>query len=197
MLVFLRENLVFLAVPKTGTTAWHDALRPRADVVLANPPELKHAPLFRYQRFLRPMFETACNARPETLAVIREPVAWLGSWYRYRQRPFLKGKANSTEGISFDAFVHAHTKGKPPAFANVGSQARFLRPHASGEPVTHLFRYEDQTGLGEFIADRLGTRPALARLNTSPDADLTLSERTMMRLRERCADEFELYETIK
>jgi hypothetical protein len=35
MLVFSKQNLVFLAVPKTGTTAIEMALRPKADIVFA------------------------------------------------------------------------------------------------------------------------------------------------------------------
>ncbi|MCB1312159.1 MAG: gamma-glutamyl kinase, partial [Sedimentitalea sp.] len=98
MLVFFKERLVFLSVPKTGSSAYHSALAARADMVVAGPPELKHAPLYRYNRFFRPMFEKVCDARMDTLAVMREPVSWLGSWYRYRQRDFLDGKPVSTRG---------------------------------------------------------------------------------------------------
>jgi len=46
MLVFSNEKLVFLSVPKTGTTAYEAALAPHAAIVVSNPPELKHAPVF-------------------------------------------------------------------------------------------------------------------------------------------------------
>ena len=45
MLVFWNKKLVFLSVPKTGTTAIEAALAPFADIVVSNPPELKHAPI--------------------------------------------------------------------------------------------------------------------------------------------------------
>lgn len=45
MLVFWKENLVFLAVPKTGTTAIEGALALHAAMVLCEPPQIKHAPL--------------------------------------------------------------------------------------------------------------------------------------------------------
>lgn len=77
MLVFWKENLVFLAVPKTGTTAIEGALAPHAAMVLREPPQIKHAPLYRYGRFLLPMFEKAGGKNPETIAVIRHPVEWL------------------------------------------------------------------------------------------------------------------------
>jgi len=56
MLVFWAEKLVFLAVPKTGTTAIEGALAPRASMVLRDPPQLKHSPVYRYKRFLQPLF---------------------------------------------------------------------------------------------------------------------------------------------
>lgn len=196
MLVFYKERLVFLSVPKTGTTAYQTALRDRADIVVADPPQLKHAPVYRYNRFFRPMFEKVCNAEMETLAVMREPVSWLGSWYRYRRRPFMQGKPNSTHDMTFDAFVLAYLKGQKPSFANVGSQAKFLEPRPNGTRVTHLFRYEDQDRLQDFLEARLGLRPQLARENASPDMPLALSPDVEARLRRKCAEEFALYEAI-
>ncbi|MHA6261942.1 gamma-glutamyl kinase [Arenibacterium sp. CAU 1754] len=196
MLVFYKERLVFLSVPKTGTTAYQTALAPRADMVVSDPPELKHAPIYRYDRFFRPIFEKVCNVEMETLAVVREPVSWLGSWYRYRQRPFMAGKPNATHGLSFDDFVLAYVKGDRPAFANVGSQARFLEPRPKGAPVTHLFRYEEPDKLHAFLVERLGEMPALALENVSPEIELQLSAEVEQKLRRKCPEEFALYESI-
>ena len=103
-------------------------------------------------------------------AGLREPVSWLGSWYRYRQRDFLDGKPVSTRGISFDAFVQGYLQGKRPDFANVGSQATFLAPRPNGTAITHLFRYEDAERLDRFLEDRLGV--ALAPIQAASLLDL-------------------------
>ena len=121
MLVFFQERLAFLSVPKTGSTAYQTALSEKADLVISNPPPLKHAPIYRYNRWIRPMYERVCGVELETLAVMREPISWLGSWYRYRRRPFMKGKPNSTHDVSFDDFVLGYIKGKRPPYADVGS----------------------------------------------------------------------------
>ncbi|TDK51183.1 gamma-glutamyl kinase [Antarcticimicrobium luteum] len=196
MLVFYKERLVFLSVPKTGTTAYETALRDRADIVISDPPELKHAPVYRYNRFFRPMFDKVCHAEMETLAVMREPVSWLGSWYRYRRRPFMLGKPNATHEVSFDDFVAAYLKGDRPGFANVGSQAKFLEPRPNGLRVTHLFRYEDPGRLTHFLEQRLGTGIETARENVSPEMELELSAGTEARYRRKCAEEFALYDSI-
>ncbi|WP_264213903.1 gamma-glutamyl kinase [Leisingera thetidis] len=196
MMIFFKERLALLSVPKTGTTAFQAALRNRADLVMSDPPELKHAPVYRYNRWIRPMFEKVCGAELEVVAVMREPVSWLGSWYRYRQRPLLDGKPNSTKGVSFDDFLHAYCKGKPPAFANVGSQAKFLEAQPNGCKVNHLFRYEDQDALRRFLEQRLEMDIRLERLNVSPRASLAPSPDAACHLRRKRAAEFELYESI-
>lgn len=196
VLVFWKERLAFLAVPKTGTSAFEVALGPRADMAILNPPELKHAPVYRYNRFFRPMFEKMGANDMETLAVMREPVSWLSSWYRYRQRPFMAGKPNSTEGLSFDDFVDGYCKGNRPGFADVGSQAKFLEPRPNGTRVTHLFRYEDQGRLIGFLEERLSVTLDLPRENVSPAMEVSLSPRMEQKLRRKCAAEFELYDSI-
>ena len=73
---------------------------PMASLSIQDPPELKHATFIRYNRFIRPMYDIVCSTQLDTMAVIREPISWMRSWYRYRQRPFLNGKPASTQGIS-------------------------------------------------------------------------------------------------
>ncbi|MAU53752.1 MAG: gamma-glutamyl kinase [Roseovarius sp.] len=196
MLIFARERLVFLSVPKTGTTAFAQALAPRASLVVAAPPELKHAPVFRYNRFFRQMVERFVGPDVAILAVMREPVDWLGSWYRYRGRADLRGHPNGTQGMSFDEFVQAYCRREPPDFARVGSQAKFLEPQRNGVRVTHLFRYEDQAGLRAFLEDRLGVAIAPPRTNRSPERALALGPATRALLARRCAADFALHDAI-
>jgi hypothetical protein len=196
LLVFSRQNLVLLSVPKTGSTAYEAALAPHAAMVISAPPELKHAPVFRYNRFFRPMIERFIGDAPDVVAVMREPVDWLGSWYRYRRRDTLSGHPNSTADLSFDAFVSAYCHGDPPPFARVGSQAKFLEPQRNGTRVTHLFRYEDRQGLRGFLERRLGVSIDPPSCNRSPSLALDLSARTEARLRRKYAADFALHHGI-
>lgn len=196
MMVFGKAKLVFLSVPKTGTTAWEKALGPVADIVVNNPPELKHAPVFRYNRFFRPMLEKFVAEDLEILAVIREPVSWLGSWYRYRRRPFMEGRPNNTYDVSFEEFIESYCRSDQPGYANVGSQSKFVEPAGNGTRVTRLFRYDDQDGLRRYLEGRLDQPITLTRENVSPEMPLNLSDRSAALLRESCAAEFALYESI-
>ena len=196
MLIFYKANLAFLSVPKTGTTAYEAALRPHADMVISEPPILKHAPVYRYNRFIRPMFLNVCNIELEVMAVMREPISWLGSWWRYRQRPFMRGKPNATFDISFDDFVLGYMKGQKPDFADVGSQYKFLERQPNGTGVTHLFSYENQPRLQTFLNDRLDVTFSLNRENVSPDIPLALSAEVEQRFRRKFDYEFALYDSI-
>ncbi|GGL60891.1 hypothetical protein [Wenxinia marina] len=194
MLVFWKESLVLFAVPKTGTTALEGHLAPRAALVLRDPPIVKHTPVYRYRRFLAPYLALAGDKVFDTVAAVRHPVDWLGSWYRYRHRDDLVGHPNSTRGVTFDRFVAEYARGKPAPYAAVGSQARFLRGQEAAIGVTHLFRYEAHDKLVAFLEERLGTRIALDRLNVSPDMPLDLAPSTEARLREKRPEEFAAYE---
>ncbi|WP_439523659.1 gamma-glutamyl kinase [Marivita sp.] len=196
MLVFWNERLVLLSVPKTGTHAYTLALGARASMVVSDPPELKHAPVYRYNRFFRPMFEKMGAADLELAAVIREPFSWLGSWYRYRQRPALDGRPASTKGLTFDAFLQASCKSDPPAFANVGSQAKFVEARPNGTAVTHFFRYEDQSGLQAFLQSRLGALPEIPNANVSPRLSLSVSPEVEIMVRRHRAGDFALWDSI-
>lgn len=196
MLVFSKHKLVFLSVPKTGTTAWQAALAPHASMIVSDPPELKHAPIFRYNRFFRPALEKFIGPDLHVIAVMREPIDWLGSWYRYRQRPFLNGSPASTAGLSFDDFVRDYMQDQQPRHANVGSQSKFLEPQRNGTAATHLFRYDDQEGLARYLESRLGSRVITERLNPSRTQPLPLSRTTKAALLRKYAADFHLYNGI-
>ena len=197
MLVFWKEKLVFLAVPKTGTTAIEGALAPMATAKIIDPPILKHSAWYRYNRFLRPYFEGVGGQEMETMAVVREPIDWLGSWYRYRGREDLKGHPNSTAEMSFDEFVLGFLKNKRPPASDVGSQAKFLSDEHGNTAVTHVFKYENRPALLEFLEDRLSTKITLKTLNVSPQRDFTLSPGVERRLRKKMHAEFDVWEAAR
>lgn len=194
VLVFWKKKLVLFAVPKTGTTALEAALAPQADAAILNPPGMKHCTVRKYERELARFFEQNGKRRLERVAVVRAPLDWLGSWYRYRGRAQLDGHENSTRGKSFSEFVAAWLEDSPPAFAQVGQQARFL--DAIGQPaqVDHLFRYEDLGRATAFLEDRLGVALDLAARNVSPRQALDLDPGLAARVRAERADEFRVWE---
>ena len=87
MLAFVAPRLVLLSIPKTGTTALEAALAPKAEMVLRSRPEIKHLTMSQYNLRIEPLLRNIPGPPFRVAAVVREPISWLGSWYRYRQRP--------------------------------------------------------------------------------------------------------------
>jgi hypothetical protein len=196
MLVFRDARLVYLATPRTGSTAIEAALAPQAALAALRPPLMKHTSVRRYRRFVGPYLAAAAKAEFEVVAQMREPRDWLASWYRFRGRPEGVEPEKSTAGVSFDDFVNAWCDDDPPAFARVGSQARFLAPE-NGARVDRLYRYEDMAAFLAYLSGRLGQRVQAERLNAAPPAgDLSLRPATEARLRAVAAADFALYATL-
>lgn len=194
MLVFWDARLVFLATPKTGSTALAAALESLAAVSIQRPPVLKHTTVHRFRRFVGPYLEAAAKDDWTVVALMREPRDWLSSWYRFRQREEIE-PAKSTRGMSFDDFVRAWCQDPRPAFADVGSQERFLRPR-QGQGVDRLFRYEEIGSFVHFLEDRLGCEIILPRLNVSPPGQTDLTPETEALLHQVAEADFTLYQTL-
>jgi len=194
MLVFIEKNLVFLSMPKTASTAYIAALAPHASMLIKSPPGLKHMGIGRFNNRIRPLLEKHREIQLETLAVIRHPIDWLGSWYRYRQRDAVKNTPRSTCHISFDEFVLDYISQTPPEHAKVGDQAKFLQPAKATAAITHLFQYEDQSGLLKFLEARLKVKIKPKKRNVSPKKLLTLRPETEEKLRKKSRRQFEIWQ---
>jgi hypothetical protein len=193
MLVFATADLVLFAVPKTGSTAYHLALRSKADIALAGRASIKHLTVRKYERHFAPYLAQAHGLTPERVAVIRDPLEYLRSWYRYRQRPDGPADSKRIRDMGFDEFVLAALEPKPPAFAKIGTQRAFVSGRGGEIAVDHLFAYERPLVFRDFLSARLGFAVKTAQKNVSPPADTAISAAVEARLRQVQAAEFDLH----
>jgi len=136
---------------------------------------VKHANVQRYQRILKPTFRRlGAPADLETFALIRHPIEWLSSWFRYRSRDMLIGKPNSTRDVSFNDFVLEYMKDTPKPFAEIGSQSKFLIGTNGELGIDHLFQYEATKQYLHFLRKRLDVPIETKKRNVSPDFNVTL-----------------------
>lgn len=194
MQVYFKQNLAFFSVPKTGSTAYEMALRRFADVVFTK--RVKHMTVGKFHNKTAPFLDATFKIRPERMAVIREPVEQIRSWYRYRSAQRLGTAQNSTQGISFDQFVLDVISDDPPAYAGIGSQLGFLSIADGTVPIHHLFAYECQPLLREFLTTRFGKEIDIKPKNVSPVVDAPLSGEVEEMLRAARAQEFALYDRV-
>jgi hypothetical protein len=197
MLVFWEQRLVVLATPKAGSTAVATALESLAALSVQRPAALKHTTVRDYHSFFRPYLEKTSGAHFTAVALMREPQEWLGSWYRFYQKPDHMDTPQSTRAISFDDFVQAWCADDPPAYANFGTQSDFLTPGVADEGLDHLFRYAEIGRFVQFLEDRLHFEITLPQVNVSPLANLALTDDTALRMRRRASADIALYQSLQ
>ncbi|MBT0956696.1 gamma-glutamyl kinase [Alphaproteobacteria bacterium KMM 3653] len=196
MMIFWDERLYLMAVPKTGTHALEAALSSRADIVLRHPPKIKHMNQTWSRTFLRQLTGEKEASEFKSIAVMRDPVDWLGSWYRYRKRDDISHQRVSTRGVTFDQFLNDYMAEDRPRHAQLGRQWNMLRDHDDKVGVDLLFPYENFSDLIGFLEDCLDFKIELGRENVSPREDLFAEEATLTALKKHLAKDFALHEAL-
>lgn len=196
MLVFWDQRLVFLATPKAGSTAVESALEPLASFGMQRPEAMKHVSAVDYHRHLAPLLKLRSGEDFTTVALMREPVSWVQSWYRFRLRDDRDDPDHPMVGKSFEAFVADYLSDDPPPHARLGSQSDGLTDGSGRLLVDRLFRYEDMDQFVHFLEERLDCIVTLPRVNVPPSVDVRLSEAARERLRARLQADGDLYAGI-
>ena len=150
----------------------------------------------RYRMKIAPFLKEAYGIKPKPIAVMRNPVEQIRSWFRYRQGVSETNSDRSTEGRSFDDFVLAVIEDEPPIYAAIGSQYNFLTSSRGKLLVAHLFAYEAQPLFRNFLIERFGDDLKFKQKNVSPNADTSLSPEVEAKLRAARSKEFDLYDRL-
>lgn len=194
MQIFFKQNLAMLAVPKTGTTALEAALRGKADIQFKG--RRKHMSAAAFDKHCAPFLLKAYKLTPERIAVMRDPLDHLRSWYKYRTREVLLSSPKSSAGMSFDAYVRDALADPHLPHVNVGTQFKFLTLKKGTPPLHHLFAYEQMPVLLSFLEGRFGRAIALNQANASPAIDTEISPETEARFRKARAEDYALYNRV-
>jgi hypothetical protein len=204
-MIFLHKaRLVILSQPKTGTTALEGVLSPRASVSVSKPPELKHMSYRGFLKFVAPLIEATTGldrSDYEVIAVMREPVDWLGSWYRYRTRDELKNPGNPrsvnfTGNMSFDDFVRDVCQPEQPQHARIKTPSWVALGGKDWIGIDRLFPYEALENFIGYIVERTGKPIETSAANVSPKMNLSLAPDMLARLKEHFAFEFALHAAL-
>ncbi|WP_112320891.1 hypothetical protein [Oceanibium sediminis] len=197
MIISFKAGLAYLAAPKTGSTAIEAELRPASHIIFQGNAHSKHLTLREYQALVVPLLNHVTAPEIETLAVIREPVDWVRSWYSYRQRPAERPE-HSTRGLSFDEFLdgfEADTQAE--VTQHIGDQARFVVNEAGDVGVDHLFRYDEMPALHSFLGRRFNRQFAFRPLNVSPRVKLEISPAQRERIERFFPRDVEIYNAVQ
>lgn len=174
MLISLSHDFVFLCNRKCASVSVEAMLRKHSDISFLGPPEFRHTNYRRYRQYIAPYVKVAVGAANlETVCLVREPLSWLYSFYRFRSRYELRDPGNPnhdkcTSGISFAQFVTAYMQPDPPPYADVGCQFDFVRDERDRIGVDRIFAYDAMERFLEFMSRKTGRPLKIGHKNMSP-----------------------------
>lgn len=195
MLIFFKQNLAFLSVPKTGSTAYEQAIRRRADVIFSK--SVKHMTAGKFHAKVVPFLKSSFDLDPESVAVVRDPIDHARSWYKYRSPERMSQDDPACHGgVSFDEFVLDAISDAPSRPARIGSQANFLALKTGEIGAHHLFSYDRLEQLQAFLTDRFEEPIEPRAKNVSPFVEAEISREVAARFRVARPAEFALYDRV-
>jgi len=194
MMAVPESGFVFLSTTKTGSTAIENSFARYAQIVARRPVSLKHITVRGFNHGFAPILNNHGYPRDsyELVCVVREPVDWAASWWRYRSRPEAAGKDSYTGDLSFDEFAEQIIAGE----VRLGSMRNFVQRKDGQVGIDRMWRYENIDRMAEWMAQRIGIpTPPLRPANVSPDRETKVPPATRARLEEFYADHLAFYES--
>jgi len=167
MLIGLKKKFIFVANTKTASTSIEEALSPFTEITHGGNPWRKHISLYEGLNAYPQVFEQTGQEprRFFKFGVMRDPLEWIGSWFRYR-------KSNRVESpLPADMTFEEFWKQGDWNFIRAGG-APFLQRDMfcgpEGKVLTDMIIPYDQLGpLFGRICAALGIEAALPRENIS------------------------------
>jgi hypothetical protein len=197
------HGFVMLSMPKCASTSLVQSLQGRAELVLRVNPRLKHMNCRSFHNLIVPVLENGGYRREdyELVSLFREPLAWIESWWRYRQRPALarEDAAKFTGEMSFEEFVGRYVDQDPRPGTLRGRPARFVAMSEDLDiGVDRLFALEQPRVWQTWIGSKVGGGFDVSTDNrSSVRAEPELSATLRARLEDYFAPEYAIYEELR
>jgi len=191
MRISTKYGFAFLCMTKTASTSVENALTPHSELLTQGKyaTALKHINYRKYSKYIEPLVKNTTGIKPETVCVMREPIDWLHSWYRYRKRDEISTSERSTKDLSFNEFCELYLERK----AKVGRQINFVKDHNGKIGVDKIFRYEKLELLKEYFEEKIGKPVDFPVMNVSPKESMDIDADLKSKLMEFLEEDYSLY----
>ncbi len=193
MRVSKKYGFTFLCMPKCASTSIERALRPYSQLNSNQDIKMKHTNYRNYNKYIKP----CVGKKLEIVCLMREPVLWLYSWYKYRKRDEIKNKNKSTANISFSEFCEAYLLTNPPIYASMGKQSDFFKDNDGKQGVIKIFKYENLEEIKKYFEEKIGKKLEIPLLNISPKDNYDLDTVLEQRLKDFLKIDYEIYKALK
>lgn len=202
MIISIKYQLAFLCMPKCASTSIEAVLQKHASVVFKGSPKLKHINVRGYNSLKPIIYSLQPSLKVESFCLMREPIQWLESWYRYRGRkelaePNHKNHKNYTGRITFNEFVTEYLKDenrKP--YACFGTQFDFIRDVHGNMGVDRLYSMDNIPALVDFLSERMQSKVEISLRNVSPKIESTLNDNLRKSLYDKFHDDYLIFNKL-
>ena len=185
MIIDLDRKFLFIANLRTGSTSLQKALSADADIVIAKTRYGKHLGVAAIEERFRWIFQYRKAGEMFVFGVMRDPLDYLTSLYRFHKADAFRDQRHSTANINFDEFLETWV---PTSWQTRPQIQRFLSPESAFETVT-VWNFRNIERNFVLFRDRLGIDGALPHVNRSraSRAPIALSERRRAEIAEAYA----------
>ena len=158
MTIFSQSGgFLFISNTKVASSTIHHLLYPVADAVFYRPQLGKHFDYAQARDRLRGWGgpEAATLYR---FGVIREPVDWMRSWYKFRSRPDMRAASHARgqmaipEDLDFEGFIDDVLAGVPEEYARIREQSHVFTDRAGQVQMDFLARFDAMGADGRILA---------------------------------------------
>lgn len=196
MLISTQKMFIFVANTKAASTSIEAVLMPFADIRHGGDPRRKHVSLHETQRLYPKVFAQPGQAPDDffRFGVMREPLDWIGSWFRYR-------KGNKVESPLPAEMDFAAFWAKADWNIRRGDGSRYLQRDMFCAPdgrvlADMIIPYHDLDAVFARICTALGMTGPLPRHNVSRVKTHTIPETLETELRDYYAEDYALFSQL-
>ncbi len=156
-LVSFWHNFVFVSSTKAASSTIHHLTFPKADLVFYRPTFGKHLQI----RQISAMTERVAGrhfSEMFSFGIIREPVSWMQSWFRFRKRAGLSAPSHDDyvnhipASLTFSEFIEETVGANPKPFARLVPQSRYFRNPRGEVVVKYVATYENLSACAREIS---------------------------------------------
>ena len=194
-------GFVFICMPKCASTSIEKALLPYSQFNTRGDTQLKHTSFEKYNEFIKPFLNSSSKTNIETVCLMREPISWLHSWFKYLSRDVLKSPEHKNHhrycgDFTFEEWIIDYLSKKPPKYVVKRSQRSYLVSSDGTVGVDKIFKYEDMTSMQKYFEDKIGKKIEFPNLNISPIIEYKLTPQLENRLKSSLKEDYEIYNSL-
>ena len=199
MVICANHGFTFLAMTKCASTSIERALYPLSSLRTAGKNiGLKHMKYRTYEKYMSPLMQEVTGGDDlEVLCLMRDPISWNHSWYKYRQRDVLKGTSKFTGNITFNEYCEGYMKQDTAPYLVNGKQSDFFKNSKGNIGNVKIFRYEEIDIFIKYIEKKINSKLNIPKLNVSPVLDIDLDSEIEKKLRNYLKYDYEIYNSLK